>query len=192
MNKLIVAGFVLVFAVGCKSKDKKSEPKEKYFPAIGYIRNQVAKVDTSLYSIMRIVFVDSMHNDTTYLKREQFKDAARDFLSVPDLNQAEYHDRFTEENTFDESLGRVMMIYTPKDAKNEVVQRQEILIKPDTPEDKVTSIIINTNQSSKDSSIEKKMLWKVDESFQVTTIKQYPGQPEITSTYKVSWNESNE
>jgi len=195
-RKLMMAGFVLglvlVAAWGCKNGDGKSKPKEKFFPAMFYIKNQVAKVDTSLYSIMRIDFVDSTHNDTTYIRREQFKDAARDFLSLPDLNQDEYQDRFTEESTFDESIGRVMMIYTPKDAKDEVVQRQEVLIKPDTPEDKVTSIFINTNQSNKDSSIERKMLWTVDESFQVTTIKQYPGQPEITSTYKVSWNESNE
>ena len=195
-RKLMLAGFVLglvlVSAVGCKNKSKSEEPKEKYFPALGIIKDQVAKVDTSLYSIMHIVFVDSTHNDTTYLKREQFKDAARDFLSVPDLNLDEYHDRFTETSTYDETLGRVMMIYTPKDANDEVVQRQEVLIKPDSPEDKVTSIFINTNQSNKDSSIEKKMLWKVDESFQVTTTKQYPGQPELTTTYKVSWNETNE
>ena len=35
------------------------------------------------------------------------------------------------------------------------------------------------------------MLWKVDESFQVTTTKQLAGQPETTSTIKVIWNEMN-
>jgi hypothetical protein len=187
-----VLGLVIVFALGCNNEDRQSEPKDQFFPAIPYIKSQIAKVDTSLYSIMRIVPIDSTHNDTTYLRREQFKDAASEFLALPDLTQAEYNGRFIEQNTFDESLGRVVMIYSPKDAKKEEVQRQEVLIKPQpgTSEDQVTSIFININQSSKDSSIEKKMLWKVDESFQVTTIKQYPGKPEITSTYKVSWNES--
>jgi hypothetical protein len=195
-RKLMLAGFVLglviVSAWGCKNKDKQSEPGNQFFPAIPYIKSQVAKVDTSLYSIMRIVPIDSTHNDTTYLRREQFKDVAREFLALPDITQGEYTDRFTEQNTFDESLGRVMMIYTAKNAKQEEIQRQEVLIKPQpgTSEDQVTSIFINTNQSNKDSSIEKNLLWKVDESFQVTTIKQYPGKPEITSTYKVSWNES--
>ncbi len=194
-RKLLPVGFVLglavLFAWGCNNEDREPETKEKFFPAIPYIRSQVAKVDTSLYSIMRIVFVDSTHNDTTYLRREQFKDAASEFLALPDLTAADYKGRFKEENTFDETLGRVMIIYTPLNSKNETIQRQEVLIKPDTPEDKVTSIFINTNQSNKDSSIEKKLLWKVDESFQVTTIKQYPGKPETTSTYKVSWNESD-
>lgn len=197
-RKLILAGFVLgmasVFAWACNNnEDKEQESKDAaFFPAIPYIKSQVAKVDTSIYSIMRIVFVDSTHNDTTYLRREQFKDAASEFLALPDITQKEYNGRFTEQNTFDETLDRVLLVYTPKNNKKEDIQRQEVLIKPQpgTPEDQVTSIFINTNQSTRDSSIEKKMLWKVDESFQVTTIKQYPGKPEITSTYKVSWNES--
>lgn len=194
-RKLMMAGFVLgialVFAEGCKNEDKGQE-KDAFFPAIPYIKSQVAKVDTSIYSIMRIVFVDSTHNDTTYLRREQFKDAASEFLALPDITQKEYNGRFTEENNFDETLDRVLMIYTPKNNNKEEIQRQEVLIKPQpgTPEDQVTSIFFNTSQSTRDSSVEKKMLWKVDESFQVTTIKQYPGKPEITSTYKVSWNES--
>src|SRR5690348_17275762 len=174
-RKLIGKGFVialvLISAWGCKNKDNKSEPTERFFPALPYIKSQVAKVDTGVYSIMRIVFVDSTHNDTTYLRREEFSNAASEFLSLPDLSQAEYHDRFKEENTFDETLDRVLLIYTPLDAKKEEIQRQEVLIKPQpgTPEDQVTSIIIKTNQSNKDSSIEKNMLWRVDESFQVTT-----------------------
>jgi hypothetical protein len=192
-RKLIVAGIVLVFAWGCKGKEKKViDPGKKFFPALSYIKNQVAKVDTSVYSIMRIVFVDSARIDTTWIRREEFRNSAADFLALPDLAAPEYNDRFTEENQFDETLGRVLMTYTPVNAKDEIVQRQEILIKPDTPEDKVTSIFINTSQSNKDSTVERKLFWKVDESFQVTTIKQYPGQPEITSTYKVSWNESEQ
>ena len=33
------------------------------------------------------------------------------------------------------------------------------------------------------------MLWMVDESFQVTTIKQLKAQPEMVNTYRVVWNE---
>ena len=37
--------------------------------------------------------------------------------------------------------------------------------------------------------MQKRLLWKIDESFQVTTIRQLAGQPETTSTVKVVWNE---
>jgi hypothetical protein len=141
---------------------------------------------------MKIVFVDSARKDTTYIRREQFRDAAIDFLSIPDLANPDYHDRFKEDIQYDETIGRAMMIYTPVNAKDEIIQRQEILIVPETPESRITSIFISTSQNSRDSTVEKKMFWKVDESFQVTTTRQYPGQPEITSTYKVSWNESDQ
>jgi hypothetical protein len=190
--KLIVAGIVLIFTWGCKNKEKKIAPGEKYFSALSYIKGQVAKVDTSVYSIMKIVFVDSARRDTTFIRREQFRDAASDFLSIPDLSKPEYHDRFKEESQYDETLGRAMMVYTPVKVNDEIIQRQEVLIVPESPESRITSIFIHTSQNNKDSSIEKKMFWKVDESFQVTTTRQYPGQPEITSTYKVSWNESEQ
>jgi hypothetical protein len=190
--KLIVAGFVLVFAWGCKNKEKKIEPGKKYFSAVSYIKSQVAKVDTSVYSIMSIVFVDSSRKDTSWIRREQFRDAAIEFLSIPDLAEPEYHDRFKEEFQYDETLARAIMSYTPVKAKDEIIQREDIQIIPESPESRISSIFINTVQSSRDSSVEKKLFWKVDESFQVTTIKQYPGKPEITSTYKVSWNESEQ
>ncbi|MEO5564690.1 MAG: hypothetical protein ABIR18_14690 [Chitinophagaceae bacterium] len=188
--KVILAGVIVLFFIACKEK-KKPDTREKFFPALSYIKSQVAKVDTSLYSIMRITFIDTITIDTQYLKREDFKEAAKDFLSLPDIHDPKYRDSYTEDNQFDETTGRVQIDYTPVEANKEEIQHQTVLIKPDSPEDRVTTIIINTNISNKDSSIEKKMLWKVDESFQVTTIKQYPGKPEITSTYKVTWNESD-
>lgn len=191
-RKLILTGIVLIFVWGCKSRNNKTESTKNFVSAISYIRGQVAKVDTSVYSIEKIVFVDSVRRDTTYLRREQFGDAAIDFLNLPDLADADHEEHFKEESQYDETLGRVMLIYTPLKPKEEVIQRQEVLVKPQpgSPEDQITSIYINTSQNNKDSSIERKMLWRVDESFQVTTTRQYPGQPEITSTYKVSWNES--
>jgi hypothetical protein len=63
------------------------------------------------------------------------------------------------------------------------------LIRPDPGGDKITSIIINSVNNSKDSSVQKRMLWQVDQSFQVITTRQLPGQPETISTIKVVWNE---
>ena len=63
------------------------------------------------------------------------------------------------------------------------------MIKPDPSGDKVTNIIINQVINSKDSSVQKRLLWMIDESFQIITIKQLKGQPETTSTVKVVWSE---
>lgn len=180
---------LLLFLISCK--EKKKEPKEKFFPIISYLRSQVAQMDSSLYTIRKYIYIDSTHTDTQYIPREQFRQVAKDFLSLPDISSEDFEDRYTEEKQFDEMLNRAILVYLPVKPEKEIIQRQEVLIKPDPSGDKVTSVIINTFSSSKDSTIERKMLWKMDESFQVTTTRQLPQQPETTSTYKVAWNEND-
>ena len=184
---LLLAAFIFLSLVACKSKKKTADPR--FFPVLSYLKSQVAQVDTSLNTIRKYVFTDSAHTDTIYIPREQFRATAADFLAIPDLSTADYADRFTYSEQFDETLNRVLIVNTAINPEKEILQRQEVLIKPDPSGDKVTNIIINTQFNSKDSSIEKKMLWKVDQSFTVTTIKQVKGQPEMTTTYKVAWNE---
>jgi hypothetical protein len=185
---ILSLGCLLIFN-SCKQKEKSN--KEKNFPVLSFLKSQVAHVDTSLYSIRRVVYVDSVHSDTTYISRENFKDAAHDFLLLPDISDPKYADRYNEDKQFDETLNRFLIVYTPVNPDKEIIQREEILIKSEPPTDKVTNFIINTIVNTKDSLIEKKMLWKVDESFQVTTTSQKPGQAEVTTTYKVVWNESD-
>ena len=67
---------------------------------------------------------------------------------------------------------------------------QEVLITPNIATgDKVKNIIINKVINNKDGYLEKQFLWQVDQSFQITTITQAPGQPEKTITVKLLWNE---
>jgi hypothetical protein len=186
---ILFAGIIYLPFTACKQK-KKNTLSEKFFPALPYIKSQVAHVDTSLYSIRKIVFVDSARNDTTYIRRENFREIAADFLNIPDISASQYEERYTEDKQFDETLNRVLLVYTPVKPEKEEVQREEILIQPDPSGDKITTIIINTVASKKDSVIEKKMLWQVDQSFQVTTISQAKDGPETVSTYRVIWNES--
>jgi hypothetical protein len=172
--------------IGCKQK------KNENFPVLSFIKSQVAHVDSSLYSIRKIIYSDSTKTDTFYYKREQFRELASDFLNIPDIAESKYKDRFTEEKQFDETLNRVIIHYQPKNPEKEIIQRQEILIRPDPPDDKITSIIIDYLISNKDSIVQKRMLWQVDKSFQVTTIRQLPGQQETNSIYKVIWNEEDD
>jgi len=186
--KIPIFAIFLVSIFSCKQKEKSKN--EKFFPVLSYIQSQVADIDTSLHSIRKIVYIDSITTDTIYIHREQFREAAKDFLSIPDLSSSKYEDRYTEEKQFDETMNRVMLTYIPLKSGEEEIQRQEVLIKPDPSGDKVTNIIINQVISTKDSSVQKRLLWKIDESFQVITIKQLKGQPETTSTVKVLWSEN--
>lgn len=186
--KGLVAALLLLSFIACKQKEKSA--KEKFFPVLSFLQSQVREIDTSLYTIRKLVYIDSVKTDTLYLRREQFREAAKDFLSIPDLSSSAYDDRYTEEKRFDETMNRVVLTYSPLKPEKEEIQGQEVLIKPDPAGDKITNIIINRIVNTKDSSVQKRLLWTVDESFQVITTKQLNGQPETTSTIKVVWGEN--
>ena len=173
--------------IACKQKEKNNQ--EEFFPVLSFIQSQVADIDTSLHSIRKLVYVDSLRTDTIYIPREQFREAAKDFLSIPDISSSNYEDRYKEEKHFDETLNRVVLTYTPIKPEKEEIQRQEVLIKPDPSGDKITNIIINQVIHTKDSSVEKKLFWKVDESFQILNTKQLKGQPETNTTIKIVWGD---
>lgn len=177
-------GFIAVVLLACNQKKK-----EGFFPVLSYIKSQVAKVDTSLYPIIKITWLDSVRTDTQYVKREEFSNLAKDFLEMPDLTEKKFQSLYTEEKFFDEGLNRVVFTCKPKKNDTATIQQQETQIAPDPTGDKVKSFFIDLVISNKDSLVEKKMLWKVDESFQVATMIQKPAQPQTTHIMKVAWNE---
>lgn len=179
---------LLLFSFSCKEKQQTNQ--EPFFPVLSFIQSQVADIDTSLYHIRKLTLVDTLKSDTISISREHFRDEARDFLDLPDLSSTKYRDRFKEEKMFDETMNRVLLTYTPVSPDKEEIQKQEVLIKPNLSRDEVTSVIINRVFSSKDSAVQKLLLWKVGEGFQVTTTKQLKGQPETTQTVKVIWGEN--
>ena len=187
-RSLSIAACLFIMAVSCKQKQ--TEEKEDFFPVLSFLKSQVADIDTSLYSIRKYVIIDSLDADTIYVPREKFRDIATDFLTIPDLSEPKYKDRYQEEKIFDETLNSVLLTYTPLNPEKEQVQRQEVLIKPDPSGDKITNIIINLSVDTKDSSVHKRMLWKVDQGFQVITTRQLAGQPETIRTEKVIWGEN--
>jgi hypothetical protein len=174
--------------VSCKNKKHTAEePASNYFPVLSFIKSQVAHVDTSLYRIIKVVQKDSAANDTTYLKREDFKEAAKDFLSIPDISSDDLKDEYTETKLFDADLERAVLNYMPKEPDKEIT-RQEVIIKPDQDGDKVQSIFINRVNSNKDSTVQKILFWEVDRKFKIVTLVQKPNVSEKKTTEEVIWN----
>jgi hypothetical protein len=194
MKKMVWTLGLLAILISCGEKKKQEQPKEAFISAVSFIRSQVTQVDTSLYSIMKLVYRDSVYVDTEYIKREDFAANASDFLDLPDIADKKNAPDYLEEKFVDETLNRVIFTYRPKDPEKALIQRQELVVLADLTggESKVRNIIIETSSTNRDSSVQKKLLWQVDKSFQVTRIIQKNAQPETTYTFKVTWNEDKE
>ena len=188
-NKLLIIGYFIVTGLGCKQKN--SNDDIVFFPVISFLKSQVKHIDTSLFRLKRIDIIDSLQ-DTSYIKRDEFRRLVNDFLETPDITEKSLKKKYKEDKTYDESLDRVILSYTPKDDNMEVL-REEVIISPNTSEgDQVKSIIIEKMMERKDSIILKRLLWQVNKSFQVVTLIQKPNQPEITRTIEVIWNQEPE
>ena len=187
MKKHSVLAFSLLSILfNCSCKQKKND----VFPALDFIKGQIANVDTSVYRILKLVQVTDSTYDTTYVKRDDFKNLARDFLETPDISK-KFDGKYTEERMMNNELGLAVFIATPSDADLEV-RRQEVRILPDPPNDKVKSIYIERLSGNKDSSVLKRMTWHADRNFQIITITQKKNEEEKTSVMQVVWNDQGD
>jgi len=178
---LIVLLSVIVFYSGCKQE------KNDVFPALAFIKGQIANVDTSVYRIIQLVPVTDSTYDTIYVKREDFKKLAKDFIETPDISK-KFGGKYTEQRMMNNDLGLVVFIATSRD-ENLEVRRQEVRIVPDPPNDKVRSIYIERFKTDKDSLVMKRMTWYTDQKFQIITITQKKNGEEKTSVMEVVWND---
>lgn len=186
----LILAFVILSSA-CKEKEKEDE--KKFISVLSLIEKQVAHIDTSLYAITKYVIKDSLHIDTLYIPREEFRSMAKDFLEIPDLSAKKVAKRYKEETRYDELLNRVIISYIPLNPEKEEIQKQEILVTPNIATgDKVNTILISRVINNRDGFLQKEMLWQMDKSFQVVTSTQKPGQPEVITTTKVTWNEEDD
>lgn len=182
--------YLLLLTLSCKQKPKEEE--KKFISVSSLIEKQVVHIDTSLYAITRVVYSDSLHSDTTYIRREDFRSVAKEFLDIPDLSEKKVAKQYMEETRYDELLNRVIITYKPINSDDGEIKKQEIQVTPDLATgDKVNNIIINRVINNRDGFLQKDMLWQIDKSFQVVTTTRQPGQPEKITTTKVTWNEDN-
>src|ERR1700741_1812958 len=116
MKKILFLAFttlVLFLSDACKQKKKEKPAEDRFFPVLSFVKSQVAHIDTSLYSIRRLVYVDSTRTDTQFVKREQFRELASDFLGLPDLSDSKFEDRYIEKRSFATTFNRRKLILSP-------------------------------------------------------------------------------
>lgn len=190
MKKTIELIIIILICTGCKTREKnETKNNDAVTPVLSFIQIQVAQIDTSLFSIKKIEVLDSLHSDTVDIPRKDFRALANDFLTIPDISQKKYKEQYQESKNYDPDLKIVSLLSLPKSVSSADIQKQEVIIKPDSEGGKIRTIYIDREWINKDSSITKKMIWQVDEYFQVLTLKQLPGQPETSHILKVTWKD---
>jgi hypothetical protein len=183
-NNSYILVILFTFLIACK--EKKTSSKEPAISAVSIIKGQLNQLDTSLFKIMKFETMDGK-TDTTYLKREEVRDMAKDFLSLPDISQNNYAENYTEERLIDETQNTLSITAMAKH-ENQEIQKQIIIV----PLDKfatgnVQSIYIDRFVQTNDSLLQQKLFWEIDKYFRIGSIMQKGTQPEKTYVLKVTW-----
>src|SRR5215203_2183448 len=189
MNKILIGFISISLLLACKSKTKKDNSQEEFFPAISFLKGQAKHIDTSLYRIVKVETVDS-NSITTYIKREEFSKYAKEFLELPDISSNKWKDDYEETRIYDEVLNNIILSYKTVEEDNEI-RSEDIMLEPtnSSGNSEVKNIIINTLQTAQDSTIEKNMVWYVNKRFIIVTKIQKADQPEKIKKLEVIWND---
>ena len=185
-NYLIVHVFTVILLVACNGKKETKE--EAPISALSIIKGQLNHLDTALYQLTKIETKGNF-TDTSYIKREEITKLAGAFLSLPEIADGKYRDKYDEERLIDAQQQKLNITSTPKpENENAEIQKQILIIDlADISNGKVQSIYIDRFLSAGDSTIQQKLFWEIDKYFSITDIIQKDNQPDKTHRTTVAW-----
>ena len=190
MNRLSIAFLLSLSFLGCKSKEakKREVPAADFFPVKDYINGQVAKLDTSAYSFLKIETTDG-RSDTTTIKNNEVRQYAKDFLDLPDISSKEIKDDYEINHLYDEELEAFAFTFTTKE--DHPVKSEHVVVDPmPNAEGKndIKSIFVDMWQNREKANIRKNLFWEANKSFQITTTTEPQAGNSSTKRIRIVWN----
>ena len=183
----LVLTIVLLTACNEKKDSKKEEEsKESPISALSIIKGQLNHLDTSIYEVKKYETTNN-RTDSTYLKRDEIRKVAEPFLTLPEIADQKYSEKYTETRLIDaqQNTLNITSIATSDTAE---VQKQIIIISlSPTTNSTVQSLFIDRYLSRGDSTIQQKLFWEIDKYFSIGSIIEKENQPEKIHTTKVTW-----
>ena len=189
-NYLILLVLITILLKACKEKKeiKQKQPlaAEPPISALSIIKGQVNKFDSSLYAFTKYYRNDSL-SDTTYLKREDVRKFAEPFLSLPEIADNRYHEKYTEDKHVDIERNTLNITSISKSDTAEIQKQIIIVSLSPTENSKVQSIFVDRYIANRDSTIEQKLFLVLDSYFSIQNIIAKENQPEKIITTRITW-----
>jgi hypothetical protein len=181
---LIISALIAILFAACK--EKKEANQESPISVLSIIKGQLNHLDTSLYGITKYETADNT-TDTTYLRRDEIRKSAVSFLSLPEIADKNYYKNYTEERLIDAQQETLNITATARNENAEIQKQIIVIALADASNGKVQSIFIDRYIPSKDSTVEQKLFWEIDNYFSIGSIIEKENQPEKTRFTKVAW-----
>jgi len=178
--------FLLIACKGKKDVPKEKSKEEQPISALSIIKGQLNHLDTSIYEVKKFETINNV-TDSTYLRRDEIRKIAAPFLSLPDIADAKYYEKYSEDKLIDIEQNTLNITAFSKSDTAEIQKQIIIVSLSPTENSKVQSIFIDRYISKGDSTIEQKLFWVLDNYFSIRNIIEKENQPEKILTTKVTW-----
>jgi len=188
-NYLIVPALAVLLFTACKEKKeskKDEESKERPISALSIIKGQLNHLDTSFYEVRKFETIGNV-TETAYLKRNEIRLFAAPFLSLPEIADEKYYERYTEDKLIDVQQNTLNITSISKSDTAEVQKQIVVIGLSPTENSKIQSIFIDRYILKGDSTIEQKLFWEIDKYFSIGSIVEKGNQPDKIHTTKVAW-----
>ena len=184
-NYLIFPALAVLLFTACKEK-KDEESKERPISALSIIKGQLNHLDTSFYEVRKFETIGNV-TETAYLKRNEIRLFAAPFLSLPEIADEKYYERYTEDKLIDVQQNTLNITSISKSDTAEVQKQIVVIGLSPTENSKIQSIFIDRYILKGDSTIEQKLFWEIDKYFSIGSIVEKGNQPDKIHTTKVAW-----
>lgn len=189
MIRIVFFVSVCFITIACKSKkEKKPEvPAASFFPVASYIKGELARLDTSRQSIVKIETNNSL-TDTVAIKNTDVRRYAADFLTLPDLSSPALKDDYEVTHLYDDLQEAFVFTYTTKE--DHPVQQENVTVEPEqnaAGKNDIKSIFVNLAQDSSGGQVKKILLWTAGKGFLITTLTQLANGTEDVHKVQINW-----
>ncbi|HJS55212.1 MAG TPA: hypothetical protein VJ765_11735 [Chitinophagaceae bacterium] len=189
-NYVTLSVLTIIFLTACKGKKdpgkEKDQKQESPISALSIINGQLNHLDTSIYEVKKFETINNV-TDSTYLKQGEIRKFAGPFLTLPDIADEKYYERYTEDKLIDIEQNALNITSVSRSDTAEIQKQIIIISLSPTENSKVQSIFIDRYIANGDSTIEQKLFWVLDSYFSIANIIEKKNQPEKILTTKVTW-----
>ena len=180
----------------CKNKEQSTPPSgseavpndkepKSYLPIASFINEDIRNVDAFAAGIL-LKTKTGQKTDSFFIKPEEFKNIAREFL-VPDLDSSIFYNEFSEESIADQASQTINFIYTSRSDKT-ILRKAIVYATPSQANYKISRIYMEKQNQSGDTTIIQKLTWKIKQYFIITEIRQTSQGLNSVITRKATWD----
>jgi hypothetical protein len=151
---------LLLLFFSCKEAKKEHE---KHINVFGYIKGQLAHIDTVPYGIVSLKLRDTVAIDSTYIDAKQLRAIVKPFMDE-ELEEDYFNENFTQSVFGDATIGTITISYLSKREK-EPIERMDVYANPQTGDIRQVYILKRANE--KEKSGKKQLLWVHNQGFTI-------------------------